>query len=212
MPNVTRINGFKPVKHLTGAPYNGQTNIYEVPVAETIPVFIGDLVQLSANASTSNYPAVKSVATATTANNVAAAPIVGSVLGIFNSKVDVDGKMTTGTVSLDVPIFRPASTKQFILVADSIDLIYEANTAAVVALADIGLNADVASADETTSGALATGSSPMAVATTAPTASATRPLQIVGFSTKVDNDPTSANARILVRVSTHAFGNAIAGV
>lgn len=212
MANVTRINGFKPVKHFTGAPYNGQANIYEVPVGEAIPVFIGDLVQLSTNASTSNYPAVKSVATATTANNVAAAPVVGSVLGVFNAKIDVDGKITTGSVNLDIPIYRPASTKQFVLVADSIDLIYEANSAAVIAAADIGLNVDIASADETTSGALTTGSSPMAIATTAASASATRPLQVVGFSTKVDNDPTSANARVLVRVSTHAFGNAIAGV
>jgi hypothetical protein len=212
MANVARINGFKPVKHLTGAPYNGQANIYEVPAGEAIPVFIGDLVQLSASAPTANYPAVKSVATATTAVNMAAVPVVGAVLGIFNAKIDVDGKMTAGSVALDIPIYRPASTKQFVLVADSIDLIYEANSAGVISAADIGLNVDIASADETSSGALATGSSPMAIATTAASASATRPLQVVGFSTKVDNDPASANARVLVRVTTHAFGNAIAGV
>lgn len=212
MANVIRINGFKPVKHLNGSPYNGQANIYEVPAGEAIPVFIGDLVQLSTSAPTASYMAVKSVATATTANNVAAAPVVGSVLGVFNSKLDVDGKMTTGSVSLDIPTYRPASTKQFVLVADSPDLIYEANSAGVIAVADIGLNVDIASADETTSGALTTGSSPMAIATTAASASATRPLQVVGFSTKVDNEPTNANARVLVRVSTHAFGNAIAGV
>ena len=212
MANVIRINGFKPVKHLNGSPYNGQANIYEVPAGEAIPVFIGDLVQLSTAAPTSNYMACKSIATATTANNVAAVPVLGAVLGVFNAKVDIDGKMTTGSISLDQPIFRAASTKQFVLVADSPDLIFEANSAAVIAVADIGLNVDIAAADETTSGALTTGASPMAIATTAASASATRPLQVVGFSTKVDNEPANVNARVLVKITTHAFGNAIAGV
>jgi hypothetical protein len=44
MANVSRVNGFKPVKHFSGAPYNGQANIYEVSVSETIPIFVGDLV------------------------------------------------------------------------------------------------------------------------------------------------------------------------
>lgn len=212
MANVTRVNGFKPVKHYNGSAFNGQANIYEVPVGEAIPVFIGDLVQLSTNAPTSFYPAVKSIATATTTNNVAAAPVVGSVLGVFNAKLDVDGKMTIGSVLLDVPIYRPASTKQFVLVADATDLIFEANSVAVISNADIGLNVDINSADETTSGALTTGASPMSVATTAASASATRPLQVVGFVPRVDNDPLSANARVYVRITTHAFGNAIAGV
>jgi len=47
MANTSRINGFKPVKHITGAPYNGQMNIYEVPAGEAVPVFVGDLVKLS---------------------------------------------------------------------------------------------------------------------------------------------------------------------
>lgn len=212
MANVTRINGFKPVKHFNGSAFTGQGNIYEVPVGETIPVFIGDLVQFSTNAATSFYPAVKNVASATTAANYASVPVVGVVLGVFNSKLDQDGKMTTGSIALDAPIYRPASTKQYVLVADATDIIFEANSAGVIALADIGLNVDIASADMTTSGALATGASPQAIATTAASASATRPLQVVGFSTKVDNDPSSANARVFVRITTHAFGNAIAGV
>ena len=212
MANVSRLNGFRPVRHLNGSPFNGQGNIYEVPVGEASPVFLGDLVQLSGNPNTSFYPAVKSVSAATTANNVAAVPVVGSVIAIFNAKVDVDGKMTTGSISLDVPIFRAASTKQFVLVADSIDLVFEAQVSGVYNQADVGLNADISSADETTSGALTTGASPMGVASTAASASATRPLQVVAFSNKIDNDSLSANSKLLVRIVTHAYGNAIAGV
>lgn len=212
MANVTRVNGFRPVKHLNGSPYNGQAQIYEIPAAETIPVFIGDFVQLSANPSTSYYQPIKSVATAITAVNMAAVPVLGVVMALFSAKVDIDGKMTTGTVSLDTPYYRLASVKQFALVADSPDLIFEATASAVIAQASIGLNADIASADETTSGAVTTGVSPMTVATTAPTASATRPLAILGFVPRVDNDPLSVNARVLVKITTHAYGNAIAGV
>lgn len=211
MANVSRINGFKPVKHLNGSPYNGQANIYEVPAGEAIPVFIGDLVKLSDSAATSNYPAVESVSTATTANNIAAVPIVGSVVGIFNAKLDVDGKMTTGSVNLDIPIYRPASTKQFVLVADSPDLIFEVQANDAIPLASIGLNYDVATADNTTT-ALVTGASPMSVATTVGSASATRPLQVMGMSTRQDNEPAGAFNKVLVKITTHAYGNAIAGV
>ena len=175
-------------------------------------MFIGDLVQLSTNANTSSYPAVKSVSIATTANNVAAAPIVGVVIGVFNSKVDIDGKMTTGSIALDIPIFRPASTKQFVLVADSPDLVFETQANSGYTIADVGLNADIASADMTTGGSLTTGTSPQSLATTAASALATRPLQVVGFSTKVDNEPGNAFNKVLVRITTHAYGNAIAGV
>lgn len=210
MANVSRVNGFKPVKHLNGSPYNGQANIYEVPAGETVPVFIGDFVVLSDSAPTSAYPAVESVCA--TAAQVATGVIVGAVVGILNTKQDPDGKMTTGSIGLDVPIYRPASTKQFILVADSPDLIFECQADASVALADIGLNVGIGAIAHATL-ALTTGASPQyAYSTTAPSASATRPLQIVGLSTKIDNEYPAANSKILVRVTTHAYGNAVAGV
>ena len=56
MANASRINGFKPVKHLNGSPYNGQANIYEVPAGEAVPVFVGDLVKLSDSAGTAGFP------------------------------------------------------------------------------------------------------------------------------------------------------------
>lgn len=207
MANVSRVNGFRPVKHLNGSPYNGQANIYEVPAGEAIPVYIGDLVKLSDADATAGYPAVESVSTATTAvTGNAAVAIVGCVVGIVNSKLDVDGKMTTGSVSLDIPIYRPASTKQFVLVADAPDIIFEAEAAAAVALTDVGLNADISSAAQTAGGG--TGTSGQGVSTTAPSTVATRPLQIVGISKKVNNEPAAAYNKVLVRINTHQYGAA----
>jgi len=207
MANVSRVNGFRPVKHLNGSPYNGQANMYEVPAGEAIPVFIGDLVMLSNSAATAGYQAVESVSTATTAvAGNAAVAVVGAVVGIVNSKLDIDGKMTTGSVSLDIPTYRPASTKQFVMVADSPDLVFEAEATASIALADVGLLADIGSAAQAAGGG--TGASYQHVSTTALDTTATRPLRVVGMSKRMDNEPASANNKVLVTINTHQYGAA----
>jgi hypothetical protein len=181
--------------------------MYEVPVGEAIPVFIGDLVKLSDAAATAGYQAVESVSTATTAvTGNAAVAVVGAVVGIVNSKLDVDGKMTTGSVSLDIPTYRPASTKQFVMVADSPDLIFEAESTASIALADVGLLADIGSAQQAAGGG--TGASYQYVSTTALDTTATRPLRVVGMSKRMDNEPASANNKVLVQINTHQYGAA----
>lgn len=212
MANTSRVNGFKPVKHITGAPYNGQSNIYEVSVSETVPVFIGDLVVRSTNDSTSGLVTVKSLSAAATANDVVAGVILGSVVGIVNPKLDpVDGKMTAGSISLDTPQYVPAGTKAYVLVADAPDIVYEAQATGSYALADIGLNADVGVLAAAGNG-LVTGVSGMYVNATAPTASATRPLHVVGYVKRVDNEAPAAFNKVLVQLTTSAQGNAIVGV
>ena len=211
MANVSRVNGFKPVKHFSGAPYNGQANIYEVSVSETIPIFVGDLVVRSTNASTSGLVTVKSLSASASANDVTAGVVLGAVVGVINAKLDpLDGTMTAGSISLDTPQYAPASTKSFILVSDSPDIIYEVESTASFALANIGLNGDVGVLANTT--ALVTGNSPMYVNATAPTASATRPIHIVGYVKRPDNEAPAAYNKILVQLTTSAQGNAIVGV
>lgn len=210
MANTSRINGFKPVKHLNGSSYNGQANLYEVPAGEAVPVFVGDLVKLSDSAATSNYPAVEAVVGASA--QIAAGPILGAVVGIVNAKFDpVGGVLSTGSIALDTPVYRPASTKQFVLVADSDDLIFEAEADASVALASIGLNVGVGASAHTNP--LLNGASPMYVySTTAPDTTATRPLQIVGLVNRPDNE-VGANSKVLVRINVHSYGSVgVAGV
>lgn len=204
MANTSRVNGFRPVKHITGAPYNGQANIYEVPAGETIPVFVGDLVLLSNSAGTAGFPAVEApVAAAATSGDY-----VGAVVGIINSKLDpVDGKMTGGSISLDTPVYRAASTKQFVLVADSPDLIFEAEADEAVALASVGLNVGVVEGTGSASnGSTTTGASGMQVDASGVATTSTLPLQIVGFPKRVDNEPAATYNKVLVRINTHAYG------
>jgi len=210
MANTSRINGFKPVKHLNGSPYNGQANLYEVPAGEAVPVFVGDLVKLSDSAATSLYPAVEAVVGASA--QIAAGPILGAVVGIVNSKFDpVAGALSSGSISLDTPVYRPASTKQFVLVCDNTDVVYEAEADASVAAASIGLNVGVGASAHTNP--LLTGASPMYVySTTAPDTTATRPLQILGIVNRPDNE-IGANSKVLVRINVQSFGSVgVAGV
>jgi len=210
MANTSKINGFKPVRHLNGSPYNGQARLYEVPAGEAVPVFIGDLVKLSDSAATSLYPVVESVVAAS--SQIAAGPILGAVVGIVNVKTDpTTGIMSNGSISLDTPVYRPASTKQFVLVADSDDIIFEAEADASVAAASIGLNVGVGASAHTNP--LLTGCSPMYVySTTAPDTTSTRPLQIIGIVNRPDNE-IGANSKVLVRINVHTYGNVgVAGV
>ena len=211
MANTSKISGFRPVKHITGAPYNGQANLYEVPAGEAVPVFVGDLVKLSDSAGTAGVPAVEAVVAAS--SQITAGPILGAVVGILNAKMDpLDGTMTAGSISLDTPQYRPASTKQYILVADSPDLIFEAEADAAVPAASVGLNVGVGASAHTTP--LLTGASPMYVySTTAPATTSTLPLQIVGVVKRVDNEINSAFNKVHVRINVHTFGSVgVAGV
>ena len=211
MANTSRISGFRPVKHITGAPYNGQVNIYEVPAGESVPVFVGDLVKLSDSAATAGVPAVEAEVAAS--SQITAGPILGAVVGVLNTKMDpLDGTMTAGSISLDTPQYRAASTKQYVLVADAPDLVFEAEADAAVAAASVGLNVGIGASAHTTP--LLTGASPMYVySTTAPTTTSTLPLQIVGVVKRVDNEINSAYNKVLVRINVHAFGSVgVAGV
>lgn len=211
MANTSRISGFRPVKHITGAPYNGQVNIYEVPAGESVPVFVGDLVKLSDSAATAGVPAVEAVVAAS--SQIIAGPILGAVVGVLNTKMDpLDGTMTAGSISLDTPQYRAASTKQYVLVADAPDLVFEAEADAAVAAASVGLNVGIGASAHTTP--LLTGASPMYVySTTAPATTSTLPLQIVGVVKRVDNEINSAYNKVLVRINVHAFGSVgVAGV
>lgn len=206
MANVSRVNGFRPVKHLNGSPYNGQFNIYEVPANEAVAVFVGDLVKLSNSAATSFYPAVEApVATAATTGDY-----VGAVVGIINAKWDpVEGKMTAGSMALDTPQYRAASltTRQFVMVADSPDLIFEAQADAAVALASMGLNVGVVEGDGSASvGSTTTGASGMQVDASSVDVTSTLPLQIVGAPNRPDNTMNATYNKVYVRINTHAYG------
>lgn len=201
MPNVSRINGFKPVKHVNGSPYNGQANIYFVPATDGTALFVGDPVKLAADANADGYPQVTKA--------TAGAAVLGVVVGVINTKLDpVTGRMTSGSIVLDTPVYRPASTAQYVLVCDAPDVIYEveavtgSNASYSFAVADVGLNADLS----TVAGSTVTGNSGAALNMATAAATATLQFKIMGTVPRPDNEPTGANTKVLVKINNAQLG------
>lgn len=198
------LAGFRPVKHLTGAPYNGQVNRYMISASDAQATNVGDFVQLSDNDALVDtvgfgvYPAVERIGSGT------AVPIVGVIVGF---EVDYSN-LNTGN-------YRAASTRRVALVADAPDLIFAApqdGTGGVVAAASVGLNAAINLGSAATTAPWASG---MSVDSSTVATTSTLPLQVVGVTVSPDNDVTSTAraAELLVRINTHAFQAAgLAGV
>ena len=189
MANTSRINGFRPVKHINGSPYNGQANIYSVKSATKLVV--GDLVKLSAGASQNG------VAEVDAATNDAA--VLGAVVGIVPAKMDpVTGKMSAGSISLDVPLsVTGGSTAAYVLVSDSPDTLYEVQKATFSA-ADVGTAAGFDFAGSA-GGDATSGVSQMYLSDTA-----TGVIQVVGFVQRIDNE-TGAYGKVLCRITNNNY-------
>lgn len=202
MANTSRISGFRPVKSAMGGSHQGQGNVYAVLASDATALFVGDPVKLDGAGHTNG------VASVTKATQGAA--VLGVVVGILPTKMDpVSGAITAGSIALDTPVYRPASTFQYVLVNDDPAQVYEveavtgSNASYSFAVADIGLNADLSTvAGSTTSG---TSAAALDMATKATTA--TLQFKVLGAVQRVDNEPTGASTKVLVKINNATFGN-----
>lgn len=182
MANVSRPNGLRPVKHLDGSPYNGAANLYFVPSTDGTALAIGDAVKSAGSADANGV--------ATVARAAAGDAIRGVVVGF---------PIQEGFTA-DSPIYRPASTARYVLVADAPDLVFEIQEDAdggALTANDVGLNADIVTTGVNT----VTGSSDMQLDTSSATSS-TAQLRILGFVQRQDNE-IGANAKVLVAINEH---------
>ena len=207
MSRVSRLNGFRPVKTITGAPYNGGANVYFVPASDSSVIMVGDLVKLLGDAR-----AATGAATVTRVSAGTDIP-VGVVVGILFSGVG-DAQNVPPVTDLNTPVYRRASTDRYLLVADDPNIVYEAqylgtSVAAATITANVGQNAQV----DVTAGSTASGASGMSVSTTLGT-TATLPLKIVGFPQRPDNIPGDTYFAYWVKLNTTSFstGTGAAGV
>lgn len=187
MANVSRINGFRPVKHQNGSPYNGQANLYVFLAADGTAAYIGDAVKLSGTAD-SAYGNAPSVALAAAGN-----AIVGVIVGFLPDPTNLN---VAGTG-------RAASTLRYVWVADATDLVYEVEVSnGTPAITDIGLNADLAVG--TPSATMARSGATIDMGTKNTTAALV--FKIRGFVPRDDNDPAAASAKIWVTINNHQLG------
>ena len=202
MANIDSPFGLRPIRHKSGAPYNGAARAYYMPSTYNTAAFIGDPV---VKTGTSNTAMVKVPG--------------GGQFGIGTlPEVNVDGggdgSAITGVIVGFAPNpdnltvkHGPASTERVVYVCDDPDVVFEIQADGAVPAASMGLNAVLIA---THSGSTATGLSGMELDTTstAPSADASNPLLILRAVNREDNDTTLTHAKVEVRISLHteAFG------
>lgn len=193
MANTSRIKGFEVVGNLHGAAATGQTHIYYVASAAD-EILKGDIVKLGTTSQNG----------VSTADLCGASDVpLGVVVAIVNPKLDPDGKMTTGSMTLDLPAVNQiaASGAGYILVNDDPDVIMEAESSnGTPAATDFGLNISHANGARTA----ATLTSPATLDFGTEATTSTLNFQIVGMPRRADNE-VGASMKLLVRFNVHQF-------
>ena len=189
MTNVDSPFGLKPVRYLSGAPYNGAVNVYGSQDATAI--YIGDPVTLSGTSQTLNgsvYPDVDQAATGDI--------VIGVCVGVIP---ETDNST----------IYKEGSTSRRILVADDPNLVFEIQEVSggtALTAADLGLNANFVVG----AGSTVTGLSGVELNNATEAATATLDLLITGFVNREDN-AVGEHAKWYVRINRHQFANQVIG-
>lgn len=169
MANVSRINGFRPVKYLNGAPWNGQYNKYYVQSSDGTALFVGDLVKFDGGADSNGVPSVTKALASD--NSSTGSVCVGVIVGFEPLYTN-----------LNTPVYRAASTARYVYIADDPMLLFEAQEDGVggaLATTSVGLNANLIASN---AGSTTTGASGMEVDTSTAATTAGLVLRIVGFT------------------------------
>ena len=198
MANSDTPFGLKPVRYMSGAPYNGAVNPYSTAAGDATAIFVGDPVIISGTAQTIDGVIYQDVDQAATGD-----VIVGVV-------ISVDNALGSGAGGRDSTIHRAASTQRIVYVADDPNLLFEIQEVSggtPLTANDIGLNANFVVA----AGNATTGKSGVELNNATEATTNTLDLQIVGFQNRPDNE-VGEHAKWLVRINRHQRANQVAGI
>lgn len=195
MANRNMPRGIIPVQRLDGSPYNGAANVYYVPSSYATALYLG-LPLIATGASDANGIPVAQIATA-----AGGAYTIGPMVGIVSGGEPVVG------VQRDSVVYHPASTAQYILVADDPDLIFEAQEDSVggsIAMATAGTkNVDLVAG----AGSTITGYSGWMLDSSTVQTTATLQMRLLRGVHRSDNEMASAYARWLCKINLHSLRN-----
>lgn len=203
MANKDAPSGLRPVRFLSGAPWNGQTNMYLIASGDGTATFVGDVVKLAGSAGGAgtvvngiDVEGMPTVVQAVAGDTL----LLGAVVGFLPLQTNLQ------------TLHRAASTARIALVVDDPWVIYEVQEDGVtntVVDVDIGLNADLIVA----AGSTTTGQSAMELDSSTVTAGTAnlRILRLVprGENNLGTNATTSSsdytNAKFEVLINEHSF-------
>jgi hypothetical protein len=200
MANADTPFGLRPVRYLSGAPWNGQVRRYLIDSGDGTATFIGDLVKLAGSAGSvgSLVDGVPVGGLPTVVQSAAGDTHVGVVVGFEPLKTNLETR------------HRAASTSRVAYVVDDPNVIFEiqevSGGTALTATA-VGNNANVVVAAGSTTTAL----SGMELDNSTEATTADLDLKILGLVQREDND-YGEHAKWLVLINDHAFRGTVAGV
>lgn len=200
MANANQPSGLSPVKHLTGAPFNGQGNIYQIAAADTHGFAIGDPV-ISSGSGDANGIAGVTLAAAT-------GPIRGVILGLGTSP---NGIFNPNNLNSTVRPAAAQATDWYAIVADSPDLLFEVQehtNGTQLAATEIGLNQVLYLG---TNNGYSSGWQLASVTDATPATTATLQVRLMGLVQRAGNT-FGGNAKWLVKINAHELSAGTAGL
>lgn len=191
MANANTAFGLRPVRYLSGAPYNGACNMYCIPATDGTACYIGSLVKPAGSADANGIGTV-------TSNVATGASVLGAVIGVV-----MDTRESL--------LYRAASTLRYVYVSDDPNLVYEVQDdgASALAATNCWMAADLTSF---TSGNTGSGLSSTVISCASVTASGDQTEDVI--LTGLVQRPTNAFGTFgkwLVRLNNHFFIDGSAG-
>jgi len=194
MANKDAPFGLRPVRMMSGEPYNGGSSRYRIASGATTPIYQGDLVnQLTAGG----------------VGRVAASATV-PIIGMFNGCSYSDP--TTGK-----QVFKnyyPGSISASDIIAyvvDGLDVVFEIKGDEAFPVADLFGNFDIV--DGSTVGNTKSGTSNMELDVSTGATTATLPLKAIDISQDPNNDDVAtSNTNVLCVIQNHIMGQKSAGL
>lgn len=204
MANNNAPFGLRPIRHKSGAAYNGAVNPYYIPSSYGTALYIGDAVVKTGTANTAAVSAPGAgrfnIGTLPEINKAAAGDVAGNTQRITGAIVAFAALPTDLTKQ-----YNPASTERIAYVCDDPDVVFEIQADGPIPATSIGLNAVLI---YTQTGSAITGLSGAELDTTSdvPAADASNQLLIVRAVNREDNDTTLTRARVEVLINAHTEG------
>ena len=190
MANVDTPMGLRPVRHISGAPYNGAVEHFTTD--DGTAIYVGDPVILSGTSQTYNGRSYRDVNQAATGD-----VIIGVVVGVL-------------PVTADSLRYRAASTLRLLAVATSPDLVFEIQEVSggtALTANDAGLNANFVVG----SGSTITGLSGVELNNGTEADTNTLDLRILSPVAREDN-AIGEHCKWEVMINRHQYVNQVAGV
>lgn len=206
MPNVSRPRGFNPIRHLSGAPWNGLTQQFLVDSGDATAVYVGDPVKIAGSAGVAGQIVagvnVEGMATiARDESGTTGQTFVGVVVGFLVDPTNLQ------------KAYRVASTSRVALVCTDPTVVYEVQEDGVtsnLAAGDVGLNTSIT----TTAGSTTTGLSGMLITSNSKNTTSTLPVKILGLVPRADNAfglASTDKAKFEVLFNTGIYAPNVAG-